>query len=123
MTTNPAPAAADRTAGTRGTALLDPRPIETWTAHFTPEAWVNDYAVTVDAEGPQTWDCTEHALANRAYLADLLDHDTHHAADHTEAYTGLIDRDDAFQADPAAPTWVRDWRGPFTIRLVRRIDA
>lgn len=85
-----------------------------YTAHFTPEAWVKGHAIEVDPEGPQEWDCTEYAQRNRDYLdrleaqGDLLD-----------TSDGAVDNDDVFAADPAAPRWVRDWRGPFTIHVRR----
>lgn len=78
--------------------------ITTWTAHFQPEAWVNDNTIAVDPEGEQTWDCTAFAGEHDDYLADLADD---------------LDRDDVFKADPAAPAWVSTWAGPFTIRLTR----
>ena len=31
----------------------------------------------------------------------------------------VLDTDDVFALDPAAPAWVRSWSGPFTIRLRR----
>jgi hypothetical protein len=76
-------------------------------AHFTPEAWVNDQAIEVDAQGPQSWDCTAYAEQHAAYLARL----------DTDDEFGGVDTDDVFQSDPAAPEWVREWRGPFTIRI------
>lgn len=80
-------------------------------AHFTPEAWVRDQAIEVDSEGPQTWDCTRFATENIAYLVSLP------AGDDLADAFGVIDNDDVFKADPDAPEWVREWRGPFTIRI------
>jgi hypothetical protein len=34
---------------------------------------------------------------------------------------GVLDRDAVLKADPNAPQWVRDWRGPFTIRVYRPV--
>jgi hypothetical protein len=84
-----------------------------YTAHFTPEAWQGDYAVEVDPEGPREWDCTAYAGQHRAYLAGLFLEATGEPPD------GVLDRDDVFKADPAAPQWVREWRGPFTIRVTK----
>ncbi len=74
-------------------------------AHFDPQAWVNDYAVSVDPEGEQTWDCTAFASDDTDYTARVLGN-----------WDGL-DRDDVFIGDPAAPEWVRNWHGPFTITI------
>jgi hypothetical protein len=80
-----------------------------FTAHFTPEAWIKDNATEVDAEGPQEWDCTEFAYANYGYTLRVIE----------GAGFGIagIDNDDVFKSDPAAPQWVRDWKGPFTITV------
>jgi len=86
-----------------------------YTAHFTPEAWVRDQAIEVDPPPgePQEWDCTEFALLHRNYLADTAQ------ARGVDLRAGqeVLDTDDVFAADPAAPAWVRDWRGPFTITI------
>ena len=92
--------------------LRNPR----YVAHFTPEAWVNDQAVEADPEGPQEWDCTEHAKRNRDYLARLEAH-----SEALDQPGGAVDNDDVFKSDPGAPAWVRDWRGPFTIRISRKL--
>ena len=70
-------------------------------ARFVPQAWVNDYAVGVDCEGPDKWDCTDEILAMGRERALLLE-------------------DDAFDTDhlrqsPKAPAWVRAWSGPFYV--------
>ena len=87
-----------------------------YTARFTPEAWVNDQAVEADPEGPQEWDCTEHARRNRDYLTRL-----EACSESLDGPEGAVDNDDVFKDDPAAPTWVRGWRGPFTIRISRKL--
>ena len=88
-----------------------------YTAHFTPEAWVRDQAIEVDPPPgePQEWDCTEFARLHRNYLADTAQ------ARGVDVRAGqeVLDNDDVFAADPAAPAWVREWRGPFTIRIRR----
>jgi hypothetical protein len=87
----------------------------TYIAHFTPEAWVNNYAIEVDPQGPQEWDCTAFVTEpdSAAYLAKLT------AENHEElsGTYGVLDNDDWFMSDPAAPEWVRNWSGPFTIRI------
>lgn len=79
-------------------------------ARFTPQAWVNDYAVDVDPEGDQEWDATaELANVPFGYKWRLLD----------ELRTNgqVCDDYDWFRSDPNAPKWVREWQGPFTITL------
>jgi hypothetical protein len=44
-----------------------------------------------------------------AYLASL-----------GEDQEGVIDNADVFKDDPGAPSWIREWRGPFTIRITKR---
>jgi hypothetical protein len=82
---------------------------ERMTAHFQGEAWINNYAVAVD-DAEAEWDCTAEAHTERgaAYLATLTDDDD---------LGGVVDNDDWFAHDPAAPELVREWRGPFTIRI------
>lgn len=75
-------------------------------AEFCPEAWQGDNAVTVDPQGPTTWDCSAFVEANRAYFDQLPD--------------GL-DVDDLLKDDPAAPEWVRKWSGPFSIHVTEPI--
>ena len=58
-------AAGRRAPGTiRSHALPHSRPMS-WKARFTPQAWINDYAVDVDPEGPTDWELTD-AEAQRA---------------------------------------------------------
>lgn len=83
----------------------------TYTAHFTPEAWVNDQAIETDPEGPQEWDCTAYASEYGGYLAKMRQ-DYHYDEDR-----GALDAWDIFKGDPAAPEWVKAHRGPFTIRV------
>lgn len=78
-------------------------------AHFEPQVWLNDYAMTVDAQGEQTWDCTVFIEADAELKAEV---------DEAIADEGhFLDRDDVLMGDEAAPQWVRDWSGPFTITV------
>lgn len=79
-----------------------------YTAHFDPQAWIRDNAVSVDAEGPQTWDCTEF-VTEQGMIGDI--------EDGIEDDGEFLDRDDILHRDPDAPEWVREWRGPFTITV------
>lgn len=95
----------------RESQLRDPR----YVARFTPESRVNDQAAEADPDGPQEWDCTEYARRNRDYLARLEAH-----SEPLDQPGGAVDNDEVFKDDPAAPAWVRDWHGPFTIRITRK---
>lgn len=67
------------------------------TVHFQGEAWINDYAVAVDDEGPDTW-------VVDAETAAMIENDP--------------DDLDFVRGDENAPEWVREWQGPFTITVV-----
>lgn len=89
---------------------LEPYRRPRYTATFTPQAWMRDYAVEVDAEGPTTWDATDAVNGlSEDYRATLLAE--------IEAEDRALDAHDALKDDPNAPEWVRDWRGPFDIHI------
>lgn len=72
---------------------------------FTPQAWMNDHAVEVDAEGPVEWDVSPVGIdalqsSGNPDLSDAL------------AYEPW------FEGDPATPAWIRAWTGPFHIQVV-----
>lgn len=99
-------------------SLFEGQPLplpEHWQAHFQPQAWQRDYAIDVDAEGEQTWDCSAYAAENQMYLNELLL--KRHLLN--EVDVEVTDNDDVFQDDPAAPEWVRNWSGPFHLTLTR----
>ena len=63
---------------------------------FRPQAWVNNYAIGVDPEGPTTWDMDVQTLPKpNSYESDQL------------------------RSDSSAPAWVRDWHGPFEVDYER----
>ncbi len=99
---------------TSGQLINDPPP--RYTAHITAEAWQDDQAVEVDAPGPQERDCTEFARWERRYLNEM-------AEQHGEQNGEVLDGDDLFASDPAAPGWVAAWTGPFTIRIKRSTEG
>ena len=81
-------------------------------ARFQPEAWLNDCAIAVDPDGPTEWDCTAFVTPDvRAYLDGCVKRRD------DDLTSGVLDDDDVFIDDPAAPEWVRRWRGPFTIQV------
>jgi hypothetical protein len=75
-------------------------------AKFTPQAWVNDYAVPVDPEGPAEWDCTDYvqSLTHEQFL-EVMEPDTYASDD--------------VRSGSNAPAWVKDWTGPFYITVER----
>ncbi len=80
-------------------------------ATFTPQAWQNDYAIDVDAEGPTTWDATGFIRdpANKINEGDVLEG--------IKDEGSWLDKDDVLKSDTNAPEWVREWSGPFTIMV------
>lgn len=72
---------------------------------FTPQAWVRDLAITVDAPGETDW---------TAPLAEVL-----------TLCGGVLPEDDQYSSDDLrnmsqAPAWARDWNGPFAISITNR---
>lgn len=89
----------------RVAALLDAqeeRTMPRFIATFTPQAWVNDYAMTVDPEGPTEWETVFDGLTDEQ---------------REEILYGGHDAFDLLKSDPDAPVWVRDWSGPFEIHI------
>ncbi len=77
-------------------------------ATFVPQAWVNDYAIDVDPEGPTEWDATVAFQQLPWQYRERLE-----AA--MNARGSALDADDRLQTDPRAPEWVRAWSGPFSL--------
>jgi len=61
------------------------------------------------------WDCTAYALQHLDYLTRTAQWRDEPLDDPL----GTVDNDCVFNDDPAAPDWVREWRGPSTIRIRR----
>jgi hypothetical protein len=86
-------------------------------AHFTPEAWIRDYAVAIDFDGENEWDCTSFVNAQladedgreRSYMEQLV------ATVRDDG--SAIDDWDRLRGDPEAPDVVREHQGPFTIEV------
>lgn len=74
-------------------------------ATFTPQAWQNDYAISVDAEGETSWIISDEFLQS---LPDPI-----------KALKSHTYESDELRNDPAAPVWVREWSGPFEITVER----
>lgn len=79
-------------------------------AEFEPQVWQNNYAVPVDPQGPIGWDCT---AAVRKYIQD----DGTLGKPFRKNGDEYLDVDDVLKNDPAAPAWIQDWSGPFTITV------
>lgn len=70
---------------------------------FIPQAWIRDYAVSVDLDGPDTWHVSKAMLLER-FPTETAWNEAHE------------DRDSMRQKGDA-PRWIRDWSGPFNIEL------
>lgn len=70
---------------------------------FQPQAWQNNYAIQVDAEGDDEWD---YPLDK--FLSEFPRQQSF--AENDEA------RDSLHEADEA-PNWVQGWAGPFEVEL------
>ena len=64
-------------------------------ARFHPQAWVDDYAIDVDPEGPTEWDV--------GAVSETMKDDTYDP--------------DRWREHPNTPAWVREWAGPFWIEV------
>jgi hypothetical protein len=82
---------------------------EGYVARFVPQAWINDNAIEVDPRGETHW--------TPAILSDAVREDADEAAG-----SWVMDVDDTLKLDAAAPAWVREWDGPFSL-WVKREDA
>jgi hypothetical protein len=82
----------------------------TVTATFTPQAWQGDHAIDIDPRGETTWDASaawdELPAAYRVALILAA-----------EDASRTLDIDDRLRDDPAAPAWVHEHRGPFSLWL------
>jgi hypothetical protein len=87
-----------------------------YTATFEPQAWINDYAVPVDPQGPTTWDCTAFVQNPPEWVGKDLEARVRKGIRQEGAW---LDKDDMLVNDPEAPDWIRAWaeHGPFTITV------
>ncbi|MEE9481799.1 hypothetical protein [Methylobacterium ajmalii] len=72
-------------------------------AYFVPQAWINDYAVDADPEGETDFDVAPELKAMGREDAMNLD--------------SLHDVRDELRNAAAAPDWVKEWSGPYEVRL------
>ncbi len=78
------------------------------TLNFLPQAWWNDHAIEVDPSGPTDWTIPLSVILQR-FPSEV---DWHAKAE---------DRDD-LRHEGDAPQWIRDWSGPFEVRLDEEPD-
>lgn len=64
---------------------------------FHPQAWINDYACEVDAQGPTVFEVGD---VPESVKDDSYESDEYHRHEN-------------------APQWVKDWCGPFYIEILR----
>lgn len=64
------------------------------TVEFVPQAWINDYAVNVDPEGPTTWEVPVEMVRD-------VEPDQYESDD--------------LRFHENAPEWVKEWSGPFYV--------
>lgn len=76
-------------------------------ATFVPQAWVNDHAIEVDADGETVFDVTYIVLAMGREKAMEIDDNR--------------DSSDALIYAETAPQWMRDWKGPFRVEVANEI--
>jgi hypothetical protein len=97
-------------------------------ARFTPEAWQNNNAIEIDPLGAQEWDATAFAteitrdsndVPGQHRLSYLVRWAKTGGEPGLDSPEGVLDNDDVFREDPAAPEWVRRHQGPFTIHVRR----
>jgi len=69
------------------------------TVVFHPQAWLNDWGIEVDPEGPTTFE---------AAVPDEMRDDSNES--------------DALLAHPNAPEWIKKWSGPFWFEIIRHED-
>ncbi len=69
---------------------------------FVAQAWINNYAVECDPEGPTTFLVPDSAI--------------------TPAMRYSADARDALREHDAAPEWIREWNGPFECEIVSECD-
>jgi hypothetical protein len=76
-------------------------------ARFQPQKWINDYAVNVSPNGPDTWDVTDEVLAMPREKAFALADDQYDT--------------DNLRFSANAPKWIQEWSGPFYVSVSESI--
>lgn len=94
-----------------------------YVATFSPQAWSNDQAIPVDPQGEDSWDCTAYVAVLEATSPGWLARTMANGAENYDGENEGRDHDDLLRNDPAAPEWVREWRGPFDTKLTVEVEA
>ena len=68
---------------------------------FVPQAWINDYGVVVDPGGEIDWNVPLRELLKQFPTR--------------EAWEGQHEERDNLRYHANAPSWVREWSGPFEV--------
>ncbi|AME28615.1 hypothetical protein [Burkholderia sp. PAMC 26561] len=77
-------------------------------ATFHPQAWVNNHAVDVDAQGECQFDVTEYVSALGEEKASAI-------KDYSDSSDDLV-------SFAQAPEWAKNWPGPFFVTVEQSID-
>lgn len=73
------------------------------TLTFRPQAWIRDYAVSVDASGPTDWSVRRSLILQRfPTKAD---------------WRARADERDNLRFEGTAAPWIRNWPGPFEVEI------
>lgn len=78
-------------------------------ATFVPQAWIGNNAVDVDAEGETSFDITPEIESM--------------GKENALAIKDNSNSSDVFQYAAHAPKWIKQWSGPFYIRLSDSVAA
>lgn len=76
-------------------------------AKFHPQAWQNDYAIQVDPQGDTEFDVTAEIVAIGREKSLKIEDSNYESDDLRYA--------------AAAPQWIKDWSGPFSIEVSESI--
>ena len=76
-------------------------------AIFHPQAWVNDYAISVDPEGSVEFDITSTIIEMGRDVALKIQDDQYSSDDLRDV--------------ASAPEWIRHWSGPFYVEVEESI--
>ena len=75
----------------------------TITLQFVTQAWINDYAIEADPQGPTTWEVPLSELREE-YSCQAFWEDEHEKRDQMRYHAN-------------APQWIKDWPGPFEVEF------
>lgn len=85
---------------------------------FEPQILVNGEVIEVDTTNNQDWVCTQFFETHPEWVGDGEPELQERLEDGEE----ILDRDNLFLQDPAAPDWIREWAKDKPFSLWIRID-